>query len=139
MTGKRGVAAVLAIGVRQQSVYQRKTLLERQRHRMASMPAVELQARRRHLEDVGSAGRVEHVRTLEETREHLAVLAVADKAEPGRRGNVARDTAHAAAPASKREVQVRHARSRPDGSNSASAYGQRGAKSNLFFCGGHAQ
>jgi hypothetical protein len=40
MTGKRGPAAVLAIGVRQQSVYQRKTLLERRRHRMASVPAV---------------------------------------------------------------------------------------------------
>jgi hypothetical protein len=40
MTGKRGPAAVLAIGVRQQSVYQRKTLLEKRRHRMASVPAV---------------------------------------------------------------------------------------------------
>ena len=39
MTGKRGPRGV-AIGVRQQSVYQRKTLLERRRHRMASVPAV---------------------------------------------------------------------------------------------------
>jgi len=39
-TGKRGPAAVLPIGVRQQSVYQRKTLLEKRRHRTASVPAV---------------------------------------------------------------------------------------------------
>jgi hypothetical protein len=31
---------VLAIGVRQQSMYQRKTLLERRRHRMACVPVV---------------------------------------------------------------------------------------------------
>jgi hypothetical protein len=58
----------------------------------------------RHLEDVRSAGRVEHVRALEETRERLTVLAVADETEAGGRGNVARNTAHAAAPAPKREV-----------------------------------
>jgi len=40
MTGKPGPGGVLAIGVRQHSVYQRKTLLERLRHRMASVPAV---------------------------------------------------------------------------------------------------
>jgi hypothetical protein len=39
-TGKHGPAAVLAIGVLQQSVYQRKTFLERPRHRTASVPAV---------------------------------------------------------------------------------------------------
>src|SRR5260370_3387736 len=38
-TGKRG-PAVLPIGVRQQSVYQRKTLLEKCRQRTASVPAV---------------------------------------------------------------------------------------------------
>jgi hypothetical protein len=38
--GKRGLVAVLPIGVRQQSVYQRRTpLSERRRHRMASVPA----------------------------------------------------------------------------------------------------
>src|SRR5215471_9530395 len=37
-TGKRG-PAVLAIGVRQQSVYQRKTRLEKWRQRKASVPA----------------------------------------------------------------------------------------------------
>jgi hypothetical protein len=57
----------------------------------------------RHLEDVGSAGRVEHVRPLEETRERLAILAVADEAEAGGRRDVACDAAHAAAPAPKRE------------------------------------
>src|SRR6516162_226249 len=64
----------------------------------------ELHAPGRHLEDVRSAGRVEHVGPLEETRERLAVLAVADDAEAGGRGDVTRDAAHAAAPAPKREV-----------------------------------
>ena len=38
--GKRGLAAVLPIGVRQQSAYQRSTRLlgERRRHRIVSMP-----------------------------------------------------------------------------------------------------
>ena len=58
----------------------------------------------RHLEDVRSTGRVEHVRPLEETRERLAVLAVADEAEAGGRGNITRYAAHTAAPAPKREV-----------------------------------
>src|SRR5262249_8093158 len=61
-------------------------------------------AARWHLEDVGSARCVEHVRPLEETRERLAVLAVADEAEAGVRHNFARDTAHATAPTAKREV-----------------------------------
>jgi hypothetical protein len=38
-------------------------------------------------------------------RERLAVLAVADEAEAGGRRDAARDAAHAAAPAPKREVQ----------------------------------
>jgi hypothetical protein len=41
-TGKCGLAAVLAIGVWQQSVYQRMTLLESWRHRKASVPAMSL-------------------------------------------------------------------------------------------------
>src|SRR5271169_6164171 len=57
----------------------------------------------RHLENVPSAGLVEHVRPLEEACKRLAVLAVADEAEASRRGDGARDAAHAAAPA-KREV-----------------------------------
>jgi hypothetical protein len=65
----------------------------------------ELHASGRHLEDVRSASRVEHVRSLEETREHLAVPAIANEAEAAGRGDVARDAAHAAAPATKREVQ----------------------------------
>src|SRR5262249_1331878 len=40
MTGKPGLAALLAIGVWQQSAYHRKTLLERLRQRRASVPTV---------------------------------------------------------------------------------------------------
>ena len=54
----------------------------------------ELHAPGRHLEDVRSAGRVEHVRPLEETRERLAVLAVADEAEAGGGRDIVRDAAH---------------------------------------------
>src|SRR5215472_983554 len=97
MTGKCGRAALLAIGVRQQSVYQRKTLLEKRRHRRASV---------RHLEDVRTTGRIEHVRPIEEARERLAVLAVADEAEAGGRGDITCYAAHAAASAAKREVMT---------------------------------
>src|SRR5262249_1123133 len=65
----------------------------------------ELHLRRRHLEDVGAAGRVENVRPLEEARERLAVLAVAEEPKAGRRRNLARDAAHVTAPAPKREVE----------------------------------
>ena len=61
-------------------------------------------AARWHLEDVCPGRCVEHVRPLEEARERLAVLAVAEEAEAGVRRNFARDAAHAAAPAAKREV-----------------------------------
>ena len=54
-----------------------------------------------HLEDVCPGRCVEHVRPLEEARERLAVLAVADEAKAGVRRNFARDAAHAAAPAAK--------------------------------------
>src|SRR5262249_10476663 len=57
------------------------------------------------LEDVRSARGVEHVRPLQEPRERLAVLTVADEAEAAGRRDVARNAAHAAAPAPKREVQ----------------------------------
>jgi len=57
-----------------------------------------------HLENVCSARCVEHVRPLEEARERLTVLAVADEAEAGGRRDLARDAAHVAAPAPKREV-----------------------------------
>jgi hypothetical protein len=86
-------------------VYQRKTLLERLRHRSVSVPAVSVTRPGRHVEDVRSACRVEHVRPIEETRERLAVPAVADEAEAAGCGNVACDTARAAAPAPKRKVQ----------------------------------
>ena len=81
MTGKPGAVAVLAIGVWQQSVYQRKTLLERRMHPMASAPAVSFTRPGRHLEDVRSTCRVEHVRPPEEKHELLAVLAIADDAQ----------------------------------------------------------
>jgi len=64
----------------------------------------ELHAARWHLEDVCSAGSVEHIRALEETRERLAILTIADKAETGVRRNFVRDATHMAAPATKREV-----------------------------------
>jgi hypothetical protein len=64
----------------------------------------ELHARRGHLEDVRSAGRVDHVRPLKVTRERLAVLAVAGETEAGGRGDIARDAAHKATLTPKREV-----------------------------------
>jgi hypothetical protein len=81
MTGKRGPVAVLAIGVRQQSAYQRKTLVGEAQAAHGIRACDELHPGGRHLEDVRSAGRVEHVRPLEETRECLAVPAIADEAE----------------------------------------------------------
>src|SRR5215813_9929089 len=70
----------------------------------------ELHAPRRHLEDVRAAGGVEHVRPLEEARERLAILAVAEDAVAGGRRNLACDAAHVPALAPKREVrwQARH-------------------------------
>src|SRR5262249_14601299 len=65
-----------------------------------------LHATRWHLEDLCSARRVEHVRPLEEARERLAVLAVADEAEAGVRRYFAGDAAHAATPAAQREVMT---------------------------------
>jgi hypothetical protein len=76
MTGKPGPAAVLAIGVRQQSVYQRKTFAGETQAPHGLRACRELHAPGRHLEDVRSAGGVEHVRPLKETRKRLAVLAV---------------------------------------------------------------
>jgi hypothetical protein len=60
------------------------------------------------VEDVGSAGGVEHIRAIKETGVRLAVVAVADEAETAGGGDVAGDAAHAAAAAAKRKVQ-RHA------------------------------
>jgi len=67
----------------------------------------EFHAPGRHLEDVRTAGGVEHVRPLQEACERLAVLTVADEAEAGGRRDVARNAAHVAALAPKREVQRR--------------------------------
>src|SRR5262249_15099088 len=106
MTGKRGLAAVLPIGVRQHSVYQRRTpLSERRRHRTASVPAVSFTRPGGIWKMSVPPGGVEHVRPLQETRKRLAVLTVADEAEAAGRRDVARHAAHTAAPAAKREVQ----------------------------------
>ena len=59
----------------------------------------------RHVEDVRSARGVQHVRPIEETRERLAITAVANEAQTARWGDVACDAAHAAAPTPKRKVQ----------------------------------
>ena len=64
----------------------------------------ELHAAGRQLKNVGAAGGVEHVRPIEEARECLAVIAVADEPEAARRRNVARYAAHVTAPATKLEV-----------------------------------
>ena len=53
------------------------------------------------------AGGVEHVRPIEEARERLAVLAVADQPQSGGRRNLARYAAHMAASATKRKVDRR--------------------------------
>src|SRR5262245_24773810 len=58
-----------------------------------------------HLEYVGSARRVEHVRPPEEARERLAVLAITDQAEAAGGANLARDAAHVAASAPKRDLR----------------------------------
>src|SRR5262245_55293724 len=63
-----------------------------------------LHATRWHLENVCSACSVEHVRPLQEARERLAILAIANEAEASGRRNHARDAVHVAAPAPKREV-----------------------------------
>lgn len=59
---------------------------------------------RRHLEDVGAAGDIEHIRPIEKPRERLTVRAVADEAEAGGRRNLARHPAHMAAPAAEGKV-----------------------------------
>jgi hypothetical protein len=64
-----------------------------------------LHATRWHLENVRSACCVEHVRPLQEARERLAILAIANEAEASGRRNPARDAVHVAAPAPKREVE----------------------------------
>src|SRR3977135_2886404 len=101
-TGKRGLA-VLPIGVRQQTVYQRKTLLERCRQRTASVPALSF------TRPVGSWTRSAPPVSSTSGRsskcaKRLAVLAVADGAKAGVRRNFVRDAAYVAAPAGKQRV-----------------------------------
>src|SRR5262249_24404767 len=58
----------------------------------------------RNLENVRAAGSVENVRSFEEARKRLAVLAVADEAEADGRRNRAGDAARTAATASQRDI-----------------------------------
>jgi hypothetical protein len=102
--GTRALEAVFAIGVPQQSAYQRKTLFENWRpHGVGAYG--QLHAAGRHLHDVRAAGCVEHVRAVEEARKALTVLAVADEAEAAGGREFARNAAHAAASASEREIE----------------------------------
>src|SRR5262249_36622149 len=66
-----------------------------------------LHATRWHLENVCSSCRVEHVRPLQEARERLTILAIANEAEASGRRYLIRDALHVAAPASKRQVYGR--------------------------------
>ena len=63
-----------------------------------------LHAARWHMEDICSACCIEHIRPLQEARERLAVLAVADEAEAGVRRNLLRHAAHVTAPATKQKI-----------------------------------
>jgi len=95
---------MLPIGVRQQVPAVDSPVAEAQASHGVHAGG-EVHAPWRHLEDVRAAGCVEHVRPLEEARECLAILAVAEDSAAGGRRNRARDAAHVAAPAPKREVQ----------------------------------
>ena len=105
MIGKPAPAP-LAMGVRQQSVYQRRTpLSESRRHRRASVPAVSFKCPggiwKMSVPPAGSSSR-----SVEKTRERLTVFAVTEEAEAVGWRDMARNSAHVAAPAPKREVQV---------------------------------
>jgi hypothetical protein len=74
-------------------------------HAMQSIQASgERHLTRRQLENVRAAASVENVRSLKKTRKRLAILAVADEAEAGGRGNRASDAAHMTTTASHRDV-----------------------------------
>jgi hypothetical protein len=59
-------------------------------------PSGELDATRRHLKNVCSARYIENVWTLEESRERLTVLTVADEAKASGWRDLASDTTHVA-------------------------------------------
>ncbi len=67
-------------------------------------PRSEPHAPRRHLKNIGAAGRVEHVRPFEILRERLAIRAVTDEAKARGWRHLVRDAAHMATPAAEREV-----------------------------------
>ena len=101
MTGKPGPAAVLAIGVRTIGVPAQDLVGEAQAPQRVRARG-ELHAPGRHLKNIRSTCRVEHVLAFEEMRERLAVVAVAYEAEAGGRRDIGRDAADATALASKR-------------------------------------
>src|SRR6516164_2947855 len=103
-TGKRGWAAVLAIGVRQQSAYQRKILAGKAHATQLIETTGERHLTRRHLENVCATGSVENVRSFEEARKRLAVLAVADEAKAGGWRNRAGDAAYTTTMASQQDA-----------------------------------
>jgi hypothetical protein len=101
----------------------------------------ELRAPGRHLEDVRSPSGVEHVRPLQEPRERLAVLTIADEAEAAGRRHLARNAPHAAAPTPKREVkrqacQVNASDHVPAYENGVSAHRFLHERADLYLFGG---
>ena len=60
-------------------------------------------ATRRHMEDICSAGGIEHVGSFKEARKRLAIPAVAAETEAGVRPNFVGGAAHVTAPAAKRK------------------------------------
>jgi hypothetical protein len=65
----------------------------------------QLHAAGRHLHNVRAAGRVEHIRAVEEAREGLTVLAVTDEAKGARGYKFVHNAAHMAASALKGKVE----------------------------------
>jgi hypothetical protein len=63
-----------------------------------------LHAARRHMEDICSARRIEHVWPFEEARKRLAIPAVADETEAGMRRNFVCDAAYVTTLAAKRKI-----------------------------------
>src|SRR5579863_8096587 len=104
ITGNRGVAAPLAIGVAAIRVPPENFFGEAQAPQRIRAGG-KLQAARRHLKDVRATGGIEYVGAHKKMRERLTILAVADKPEARRRRHVTRDTAYMAAPAPKWKVK----------------------------------
>ena len=103
--GTRALEAVFAIGVRQQSAYQRKTLFEKRRLRTASIPAVSFTRPGGICTmSVPPAASSTSARSRKRAKT-LTILAVADEAEAAGGREFARSAAHAAAPTLQREIE----------------------------------